>query len=422
MRGRAIPKKQGNSSYLVHPYLKKSFPSAAFSIFRSGGAQVAFLASVPIRDMAVRPRAFFGPWLDLLCMGGGSLIALPIIAVLVRDSGMDQVQFAVLLIALVVNFPHFIHSYQIFYGSFGKIVLAPQVDRPLRRRYLWSGIIAPAILVCPFAVAVLAREPDLLRYTVNAMVFFVGWHYVKQGYGMLMADAVMKRSFFSAAAKKCLVINAYLCWALSWLLVNNAISEQNFANLSYYTFDVPDGAVTIAAIALGLSSLWSLVILVAHARKHGAAFPLSGATAYVASLYVWLLVPFDPEIAAFIPAFHSLQYLYMVWRYRWNMEAEKSDSAARVAKPVGQINVSRAQARFATYILSAIVLGIVAFLAIPAALDLYMPYDRTLFGDRLFMVVIWAFINIHHYFIDNAMWRKENPHTMAYLFSHRTAA
>jgi hypothetical protein len=355
-------------------------------------------------------------------MGGGSLIALPIIGALIPDSGMSGVHFAVLLIALILNFPHFIHSYQVFYGSFGQIVLQKGATRTLRRRYLWSGIIAPTILVCLLALAILAREPNLLRYLVNAMAFFVGWHYVKQGYGMLMADAAMKRSFFSVGAKKCLLINAYVCWALSWLMINSALSEQTFANLSYFTFDLPDGAPTIAAIALGLSSLWSLAILVAHARKHGVAFPVSGTAAYVASLYVWLFVHYDPELVAFIPAFHSLQYLYMIWRHRWNLEAEKPDAAARVATAVGPMNVSRAQARFVTYILSAIVLGVFAFLAAPAALDLYVPYDRTLFGDRLFMLVIWVFINIHHYFIDNAMWRAENPHTTAYLFSHRAAA
>lgn len=352
-------------------------------------------------------------------MGGGSLIALPIIGAVIPDSGMNGVHFAALLIALIVNFPHFIHSYQVFYGSFGDIVLRPGAGGLLHHRYLWAGVAVPAILIGILAQALMMPEPDLLRYSINAMAFFVGWHYVKQGYGMLMADAAMKRSFFSAAAKKCLLINAYVCWAMSWLLINDTLSERSFLNLNYYAFDVPDGAPIITAIVLCLSSLWSLGVLVTHAHKHGRAFPVSGATAYVTSLYVWLSVQHDPEIVAFIPAFHSLQYLYMIWRYRWNVEAERPDATSRMGDGVGQMNVSRAQARFATYIVAAILLGVVAFLIVPAALDLYVPYDRARFGDRPFMVAIWVFINIHHFFIDNAMWRKENPHTLRHLFADR---
>lgn len=380
---------------------------------------MAYLGSATFSSPLAKPRAFFNPWLDFLCLGGGSLIALPVLAASIPDSGMDQVQLAVLLIALIVNFPHFIHSYQVFYGSFGKITQMPDVPPSLRRRYLWSGLAVPAILLGLLIMAVAASEPTLLRYSVNAMGFFVGWHYVKQGYGMLMADAAMKRSFFSAATKTCLLINAYVCWALSWLMINDTLHERSFHGLSYYTFDVPDSATAIAAAALGLSTLWSLAVLIGHAVRLRTAFPFSGLCAYVASLYVWLFVQYDPQVVAFIPAFHSLQYLYMIWRHRLNLEAAEPDAAVPLSTAGGQMTFSRPHVRFATYVASAIIIGVVAFLMVPAALDAYVPYDHAVFGDRLFMIAIWVFINIHHFFIDNAMWRSGNPHTMNHLFAHR---
>jgi hypothetical protein len=30
--------------------------------------------------------------------------------------------------------------------------------------------------------------------------------------------------------------------------------------------------------------------------------------------------------------------------------------------------------------------------------------------------MFWIFINVHHYFLDNVMWRRENPDTGKYLF------
>lgn len=37
----------------------------------------------------------------------------------------------------------------------------------------------------------------------------------------------------------------------------------------------------------------------------------------------------------------------------------------------------------------------------------------------MFLFVFWIFINVHHYFLDNVIWRAENPETRQHLFAHR---
>jgi hypothetical protein len=37
-------------------------------------------------------------------------------------------------------------------------------------------------------------------------------------------------------------------------------------------------------------------------------------------------------------------------------------------------------------------------------------------GSTLFLFTFWIFINIHHYFLDNVMWRRGNPEVSKYLF------
>ena len=363
-------------------------------------------------------RAFFGPWLDFLFMGGGSIFALPVLAALIPDSAAPQVGVIVLILAVFINQPHFVHSYQIFYSNYRRIMRTPETDPVFRRRYLWCGVIVPALLVGYFIVTVAAREPVLLRYAVNGMMFFVGWHYVKQGYGMLMVDAAIKRSYFTATAKSVLVVNAYVCWAASWLVVNRVVAERDFLGLAYYTLPVPDQAMTASLVALGLTSAAALLVLLQHVRRHGGAFPLTGTAAYVAALYVWLFMTYDPELGALIPAFHSIQYLYMVWRYRLNVEADEPDADLPVEVLSAELPVKRRSARFVAYVLSGTALGIVGFWLLPTLLDRAVPYDQALFGSNLFLVMIWVFINVHHFFIDTAMWRKENPHTLQHLFSH----
>jgi hypothetical protein len=37
-------------------------------------------------------------------------------------------------------------------------------------------------------------------------------------------------------------------------------------------------------------------------------------------------------------------------------------------------------------------------------------------GDTPFLAVVFVFVNIHHYFMDTVLWRRENPQTR-YLLS-----
>ncbi|TGV82311.1 hypothetical protein EN788_64000, partial [Mesorhizobium sp. M2D.F.Ca.ET.145.01.1.1] len=112
-----------------------------------------------------------------------------------------------LFLAYVINYPHFAHSYQLFYRNFGRKLRGDGYDRNLQLRYIFAGIVVPLLMGAFFAYGSITANARLLGNATNAMFFFVGWHYVKQGYGMLMVDAVLKRRFFTDPDKKILLIN-----------------------------------------------------------------------------------------------------------------------------------------------------------------------------------------------------------------------
>ena len=72
--------------------------------------------------------------------------------------------------------------------------------------------------------------------------------------------------------------------------------------------------------------------------------------------------------------------------------------------------------RLGAFVLSGLLLGFIGFWGLPLLLDATVPYDRALFGNTMFVFVFWIFINVHHYFLDNVMWRRENPDTRKHLF------
>jgi len=311
------------------------------------------------------------------------------------------------IIAHVVNHPHFAHSYQLFYSNFKKRAFGNALPPKLRARYLFAGVLAPSLLLAYFTYCVLTKNANLLGLSANLMFFLVGWHYVKQGYGMLMVDAVLKRNFFDDKGKIKLQANAYSVWMTSWLLINRALGEHNYWGLDYIAIKIPDALFVVSICVTVGTSIAVLPVLAA--RLKGSSRLTAGAVAYVSSLYLWLLTS-NPALWLVIPAFHSIQYLVVVWRYRLNQE-KLHDPASRRFFRSRPTWVS-----LASFAVTGLVLGYIGFWHVPSWLDAHTGIDQSLFGGALFMFLCWIFINIHHYLLDNVMWRKDNPDTKRYLF------
>jgi hypothetical protein len=141
--------------------------------------------------------------------------------------------------------------------------------------------------------------------------------------------------------------------------------------------------------------------------------------AYGLSLYLWLLFSrFHPLFILAIPALHSLQYLVVVWRYESNYEkarpnAQKIPDVRLIGRWIGR----QYRFSFGMFIFLGGLLGYIGFWFAPTALQVVVPYDRGVFGASLFLFIFWIFINVHHYFLDNVMWRRENPDVQRFLFS-----
>ncbi|TIW78252.1 MAG: hypothetical protein E5V52_16550, partial [Mesorhizobium sp.] len=148
------------------------------------------------------------------------------------------------------------------------------------------------------------------------------------GYGMLMVDAVLKRKFFDDRDKKVLLVNSYAVWILAWLQTNTAVTQGQYYGLQYYTFAAPSWTTDIAVLAAVGSTAATLLMLARRWRKNGG-LPYNGIVAYVASLYLWILIArINPLWLLVVPALHSLQYLAVVWRYQTNVERDVSDATS----------------------------------------------------------------------------------------------
>ena len=149
-----------------------------------------------------------------------------------------------------------------------------------------------------------------------------------------MLDAALKGVRFGAGERRRWLWNTHLTWVTYWLLANDALRQAEFWGLNYYFFDTPDPLLFAMA---GLAAVSNVLVgrdLFARWRATGA-LPLNGLVAYVAAVHVWLAVSLvDPVLLLVVPAFHSLQYLVVVWRYQLNVQGGQGASAAAPARGV----------------------------------------------------------------------------------------
>ena len=399
-------------------------------------------------------RWVHGPAVDFLLLGGGSFLVLGAMAAFFPRDEASRVALAgvMLFLAHFVNHPHFAHSYQIFYRGFLRKAFGREASLPagegagaraepastpasLAARYRFAGILVPVVLATFFAAALAEGSVALLGLAANVMFFTVGWHYAKQGYGILMLDAARKGFRLGPAERRRLLWNTHLAWVTNWLVVNDALEAEELWGITWYLIDVPD-ALLVAMVALVAVSTLAVGRDLFATWRTQRVLPLNGLLAWVAAVYVWLAVGrLDPVLLLVVPFFHSLQYLAVVWRYQINVEADRR-GAGETPRP-GTLHAGgsaggahaggdgaqgwkawlrSAPAGLARFLVAGGLLGFAGFWAAPFTADTLSGYDRAVFGATLFLFIGWTFINIHHYFIDNVIWRRDNPEARRYLF------
>lgn len=338
---------------------------------------------------------------DLLLLGGLSFPVLTLLA-LAPDSLIPFTLVGVWILVDLINHPHFAASYVLFYRSAHRLLIDHSVSLTFKARYVAAGFAIPALLVAYFAWAFASADLRLIGYAGNAMLLLVGWHYAKQGFGILIVDSVYQKRFFDIREKRLLLMNAHACWFAFWILANEYVSERTLWGVTYFSINFPAPvvfttvAISIATTALTLQMLW---------RRYAGSdrpLPLAGTSAYLITVYLWLLGRLDPALLLFIPMFHSLQYLLIVARLERN-----------------RVGLARsAGLKLLLFYLVCVALGYLGFWNLPNIIDGLPLLSSERFESALVATFsVWVFINIHHYFLDNVIWKKDNPETARHLFS-----
>jgi hypothetical protein len=340
-------------------------------------------------------NAVLTPTLDLWMNGGASLLYLACVFLLVpNNANTYSVSVAAFHMATLVNHPHFMASYSLLYAD-------ERAHLFTRARHIWAAWVVPVLLLGYMGWALQQNHNRFLGYAANAMYFFVGWHYVKQFFGTSIVLGVKNTYYFSAQGRFFLRAHTFPLWFVSFLSAHVVAGSSSMHGIPLVNFQLPPWTSTVAHVCLCLTSTL-VAFSVVRTWVETSRLPPWPVWAGLAAIVMWQLPALrHPYLVYLIPFFHSLQYLLFVAgvkkrQYSTIAEATPIQTRALVVR------------KTLTVALLWVVTGWLFFRGIPQFLDTHVTYNKTLFGNEVFTYCAAVFINVHHYFIDNVIWRKDS--------------
>jgi hypothetical protein len=375
------------------------------------------------------PRALTTRFLDFWLLGGASLLVWLVMfgvqgfrSAWAIDQQFKNLTYTTASLSLFVNYPHFLISYKLAYSR----------GRGFIGAHWWQLVAVPVLLAAVFALAFVSydvpvsgvpplarigqalagwgdnarvlsgpRVGDLLFTLVfNAMLFTVGWHYTKQVFGCMMVYAYFDGYSFTRRQRELTRYSLLSIWWLTFAYSNVRGSQNSFSQFVYYSFDLPDVVVPLTALLVAAGFLATCyAVFYANYRDRGQWPSLNMVVPFVA-LYVWWLPQTRQYEFYFLltPLFHSLQYLAFVYK----MEDTR-------------LRQTRHRELRATVLMAGVVLaGWMVFEFVPNSIDTGLGTFNS-WHMFFFFTAAMLFVNVHHYFIDNVLWRFRDPEVRNYL-------
>jgi len=374
-------------------------------------AEATTIESAPVMSASAAWRARLT---ELLLVGGGTIVLFPLAWLLRGAVGLDAAELAVGFLAFhaayVINDPHFGVTYLLFYRDVKKRALG-DVFAPVQRvRYWIAGFFVPVVLAAWALVALSLGSAPIMAALIQLMFVLVGWHYAKQGFGVLTVLSARRGVRFSPLERKVFLGHCFAGWAYAWASPADPGTVVDEQGVLFTTWARSPGLELVTGVIFALSAVLLVGVLVRKRRAEGRLPPIAALGGFLITIWLWtVFTSLDPLMMYVIPALHSVQYLYFVGLLERNEGREKEGPPA-FGRPVG--------VRLGIVAISAIALGWVLLNGVPGALDSLLAAEATdspklvrRLGPTPYLAAFFAFVNIHHYFMDHVIWRRENPCT-----------
>lgn len=318
--------------------------------------------------------------------------------VLADDSGIDNL-LLMLWLTVLLNNPHFMSSYRLLYRSREQVM-----------RYRWSSMYLPLLLLAAAGFVLVGqmevldpagRLSQLAGLTLQVLgavaALYLAWHYNGQAWGMTASFLYMAGIRVTQYERRC-IRSAYwsltafhVLWSLSLFLRGYEALEQ-----------IKDAVFVLSLLMIPLGIHGFRVA----ARRTKKRIPLPALLPWVAIYFWYGLIYFHDYALIFLQLSHSLQYLCFTARVEVNL--------ARRRQPGSRNTILGIPISVGFLYLALLAAGWLVF-ELANFVPMTMPQEKMLQVGLGLLAVI---VNIHHYFVDGAIWKISNPKVRQDLFAH----
>jgi len=326
-------------------------------------------------------------------------------------------------LAILVNFPHFMASYKLAYmqgkgfvrANWFQLIFVPAAMFLvfLLSFMFWSSSITNSGFVSFFnslfaAVGLktkIGQYPNLGSEMLGVMVvllyFTVGWHYSKQTFGCMMVYAKLDNYRMGNIERNVLRYGLLSTWWVSWLYSNCSEGTYPFYGLNVYRLNLPyvwlQASYIIVSLMFAAVAVTFIRIYIQEKK-----LPSFNFLVPMFALLIWHIPLLgNPQFFYVLAFFHSLQYFPFVAK----VESTRYKSNNR----------PKANIRLLFFYGTMIAIGFLFFKYLPGSFDQLFD-SRSILHVSFFMISFLVFINVHHYFIDNVLWRFKNKEVNELLF------
>lgn len=342
------------------------------------------------------PRPLFNRAVDMLLVGGLSLLLLVPVLLAPPEVGARWLAVDLTWGALLLNWPHFMASYWLVYSS-----------RDMVRRHPWAAVRFPALLALYAVTAVALADVSTVPIKLMLVVanVYLAWHYTGQVWGMVASYGFLARRPTDDTERRLLRANLNLLLFFHVSLVLYRLPfEQTFSQ------DVLDALAALhrmAALLAGLSALLGVLAWWHYQRRVGRLPTPEMALPWLAAHAWYALLIAYPGSLGVVQLAHALQYLAFPLRVGVNRRLQQPGASPQDGALAG-IKVG----------VILVVSGALALWAIPVGITrLLLEAGFSTQAERV-MAVCGAFVNIHHYFTDGCTWKVGQPEVRRQLFWH----
>ncbi|MCS5629533.1 MAG: hypothetical protein NZ744_01800 [Pirellulaceae bacterium] len=315
-------------------------------------------------------------------------------------------------LTVVISYPHLMASYRILYRSKAQV-----------NKFRWSAIYVPCILLVlctatlialvvpadttqPVAkqfAAVVNSNSGLASYMFAGLsvlnVVYLGWHYNLQGWRMTEVFGNMHGIGFSSREQR-LIKSGFFA-----MVITHAVLLFPYSQAAFFKAWLPTlilGLPVVGGIALVLGGLG----FYGAYQRTGKRIPINAITPWAVSFFWYYLVTRYHGVNGIVVVVliaHALQYLSFSYRVERNLQLKQTPGTTR--------------ASVVKLVVLMLVLILCGYSVIVVPSYVIVANNWSLHLLLAFQLLVIA-INLHHCFLDGAIWKSSNLEMRQTLFAH----